>query len=168
MNESIEEPSLAYIALQVQRGRSNEVVDDVRALAGVTYAGYAVGTLDVLAKIEAKDIRSLIRLITQIGRSPGVLKTTTYLVVEGGKSKEREKQVGGIMFATAYTTANYSQLVERLAQHDSVNCVSLVLGEYDLIVEIVGKTLPEIRNAIRSIQEKEKEIVSTNTVPVLE
>ena len=168
MNELIKEPSLAYVALQVQRGRSNEVVDDVRALPGVTYEGYAGGTVDVLAKIETRDIPSLIRLISQIGRSPGVLKTTTYLVVEGGKSKGREKEIGAVMFATAYTTANYSQLVEKVSKHDSVNCVSLVLGEYDLIVEIVGKALPEIRNAIRSIQEKQKEIVSTNTVPVSE
>ena len=68
----------AYILIEVQVGRTVEVVHSLRQLHGVSSADIVTGPFDVIALIEAPNMAAVADLVTGLIQGiPGVLKTIT-------------------------------------------------------------------------------------------
>ncbi len=71
----------AYILIEAEVGRANQVVETLRALEGVQQADVITGVFDVIACVEASDIPSMANLVTaKLQASRGVLRTITCVV----------------------------------------------------------------------------------------
>jgi DNA-binding Lrp family transcriptional regulator len=72
----------AYIFIETTPGKSTQLAQTLVKLPGVRMAHPVTGSYDVIALVEAEDVAALGQFITrQIHRLPGVLKTTTNVVV---------------------------------------------------------------------------------------
>ena len=72
----------AYVFIESTPGRSSQVAQSLANLPGVQKAHSVTGSYDVIALVEAEDVTALGQFITRhIHRLPGVLKTTTNVVV---------------------------------------------------------------------------------------
>ena len=68
----------AYILIETQVGRGNQVALALRALEGVISADVVTGTFDIIALIEAPDMSAMADLVTgQVQGIRGVLRTIT-------------------------------------------------------------------------------------------
>jgi DNA-binding Lrp family transcriptional regulator len=75
-------PIQAYIFVETTPGKPAQVADAVSKLPGVKMAHAVTGSYDVIALVEAKDVTALGEFISaRVHRLPGVLKTTTNVVV---------------------------------------------------------------------------------------
>ncbi len=72
----------AYVFIESTPGKADQVVEAVAQLPGVKMTHAVTGSYDVIAFVEAKDVTALGELISsRVHRVPGVLKTTTNVVV---------------------------------------------------------------------------------------
>ena len=68
----------AFILIEVQVGRTNQVAAALRQINGVRYADVITGPHDVIACIEAADMATVAETVTgQVQGVRGVLKTIT-------------------------------------------------------------------------------------------
>ena len=71
-------PTRAFILVETQVGRANQVVQALRALPGVMSADVVTGTFDVIALIEVDNMAAMAELVTgQMQGIRGVLRTIT-------------------------------------------------------------------------------------------
>lgn len=73
----------AYILIDIRTGEIQEVVRQIRRVAGVLQATMVLGPYDAVAEVEAEDVKSIGRILAaEIQPIPGVLDTLTCLAVE--------------------------------------------------------------------------------------
>jgi DNA-binding Lrp family transcriptional regulator len=73
----------AYVFIESTLGKAAQVADAAARLPGVKTAHAVTGSYDVIAFVEAKDVAALGEFIrARVHRLPGVLKTTTNVVVD--------------------------------------------------------------------------------------
>ncbi len=73
----------AYVLINVQAGEIREVVRQVRRVEGVREANMTFGPYDVVAVVEAGDVKALGAILaSSIQPVPGVVETLTCLAVE--------------------------------------------------------------------------------------
>jgi len=73
----------AYVLVDCAPGKPFEIVDALRTLTGIKTAYAVTGSYDVIAFVQAGSMAELGDLLSRhIHRLPGVLKTTTSVVVE--------------------------------------------------------------------------------------
>jgi DNA-binding Lrp family transcriptional regulator len=78
----------AYVCIECAPGRPNQVADALSGLPGVEMAHAVTGSYDVIAFVRAEGMAELGDLLSRrIHRLPGVLKTTTNVVVQGGAGR---------------------------------------------------------------------------------
>lgn len=74
----------AYVFIECAPGKPTDVGDALARLPGVEMAHAVTGSYDVIAFVRVEDMASLGDLLSRhIHRLPGVLKTTTNVVVRG-------------------------------------------------------------------------------------
>lgn len=72
----------AYILIQTEVGKAQQVSEDVRSIDGVEEANNVTGPYDVVVKVEAPDMDALGRLVvSQIQMLRGITRTLTCPVV---------------------------------------------------------------------------------------
>jgi DNA-binding Lrp family transcriptional regulator len=73
----------AYVFIECTLGKAGQVADAMTKLPHVKMAHAVTGSYDVIAFLEIKDVTALGEFLTgRIHRLPGVLKTTTNVVVD--------------------------------------------------------------------------------------
>lgn len=73
----------AYVFVETSPGKPGQVAGALAKLPGVKMAHAVTGSYDVIAFVEAEDVTALGELISaRVHRLPGVLKTTTNVVVD--------------------------------------------------------------------------------------
>lgn len=73
----------AYVLISASAGKALQVVDDLTGQPGITQVDAITGEYDVIAQVEAADIRSLGSLvIDKIQSSRNVFKTITCFAVQ--------------------------------------------------------------------------------------
>ena len=73
----------AYVFIETTPGKAAQVSDGAAKLPGVKMAHAVTGSYDVIAFVEAKDMAALGEFISaRVHRLPGVLKTTTNVVMD--------------------------------------------------------------------------------------
>ncbi len=73
----------AFIFLECTVGKAKEVAKKVAKMHGVQIAHAVTGAYDVIALIEAPDVNALgTAVVSKIQAVPGVLRTSTNVVVE--------------------------------------------------------------------------------------
>ena len=71
-------PTKAFILIEVQVGRANNVADSLRSLQEVTSAEVVTGPYDIIASIHVSDMAAMADLVTsQMQSIRGVIKTIT-------------------------------------------------------------------------------------------
>ena len=76
-------PVLAFIFLECTVGKAKEVAKKVAKIGGVKVSHAVTGVYDVIALIEAPDVNALgTAVVSKIQAVPGVLRTSTNVVVE--------------------------------------------------------------------------------------
>ena len=71
-------PTRAFILIETQVGRANQVVQALRSLPGVISADVVTGSFDVIALIEVDTMGAMAELVTgQMQSIRGVLRTIT-------------------------------------------------------------------------------------------
>ena len=71
-------PTKAFILIEVQVGRANNVADTLRSLQAVTSAEVVTGPYDIIASIQVSDMAAMADLVTsQMQSIRGVIKTIT-------------------------------------------------------------------------------------------
>jgi len=72
----------AYVLIQTEQGRMDEVVQRISQIAGVTDVDIVTGPYDAIARVAADDIDILGRLVvSQLQTVGGVVRTLTCPVV---------------------------------------------------------------------------------------
>ncbi|MDE9367846.1 Lrp/AsnC ligand binding domain-containing protein [Luteipulveratus sp. YIM 133132] len=72
----------AYILIQTDVGKASSVATDVAAIEGVALSEDVTGPYDVIARIEAKTVDELGKLvIAKIQDVPGITRTLTCTIV---------------------------------------------------------------------------------------
>ena len=72
----------AYILIQTEVGKAAKVAESIAGLAGVTMAEDVTGPYDVIARVEARNVDELGKLvIARIQDVPGITRTLTCTVV---------------------------------------------------------------------------------------
>ena len=73
----------AFIFLECTVGKAKEVAKKVAKMNGVQLANAVTGAYDVIALIQAPDVNALgTTIVSKIQGVPGVLRTSTNVVVE--------------------------------------------------------------------------------------
>ncbi|MFB6154842.1 MAG: Lrp/AsnC family transcriptional regulator [Haloferacaceae archaeon] len=73
----------AYVAIITGTGSSPDVVEEVRATAGVTEAHVVAGAYDVIAEIEVDDVASILEVVSStLQHIEGVGTTRTYVTLD--------------------------------------------------------------------------------------
>lgn len=73
----------AYVFVECAPGKPTQVAEALTKVAGVEMAHAVTGAYDVIAFVRAESVEALGDLLShQIHRLPGVLKTTTNVVVQ--------------------------------------------------------------------------------------
>ena len=73
----------AYLKIDVDPGKENDVRTALRAIAGVKSVDLTSGEQDLIALIEAGNPEELLNLVvSQLRTIPGIRKTTTNLILE--------------------------------------------------------------------------------------
>ena len=68
----------AFILIEVEVGRANQVVETLRAVEGIRFADIITGIHDLIACVESEDMSGVAELVTgQVQGIRGVLKTIT-------------------------------------------------------------------------------------------
>jgi len=68
----------AFILIEVEVGRANQVVEALRAVEGIRFADIITGVHDLIACLESEDMSGVAELVTgQVQGIRGVLKTIT-------------------------------------------------------------------------------------------
>jgi DNA-binding Lrp family transcriptional regulator len=76
-------PVLAFVFLECTVGKAREVATKVAKINGVRISHAVTGAFDVIVLIEAPDVNALgTAVVSKIQAVPGVLRTSTNLVVE--------------------------------------------------------------------------------------
>jgi len=74
--------AVAYILIQTEVGKAEQVSRNVRAIAGVREAENVTGPYDVVVKVEADDVDQLGRMVvSEIQMIHGITRTLTCPVV---------------------------------------------------------------------------------------
>ncbi len=74
--------AIAYVLIQTEVGKAQEVAREVRTISGVMEAENVTGPYDVLIKIEASDVDRLGKMVvTEIQMLRGITRTLTCPVV---------------------------------------------------------------------------------------
>ena len=72
---------IADVWLEVEADAIQEVARKMAEFDFISYVAYAIGAQDVSVQIIAKDTQDVYHLVTEIiGKTPGVRKTTTFIV----------------------------------------------------------------------------------------
>ncbi|MBI2371313.1 MAG: Lrp/AsnC ligand binding domain-containing protein [Deltaproteobacteria bacterium] len=75
-------PVNAFIFVETHIGKGKEVNEKIREIPGVKLSHAVTGSYDVIAFVEAEDVKVLGEfLVKRIHSIPGVFKTTTNVVV---------------------------------------------------------------------------------------
>jgi len=72
----------ACVLIRVRPGRHFQVAREIAAIPGVSSAFAVVGAADVVARIEAPDLRALAAIGTKIGDLEDVSTTETFVAAE--------------------------------------------------------------------------------------
>lgn len=74
----------ACVLIRVRPGRHQRVAGEIAGLPGITDAFPVMGTADIVARLEVKDLKALTALGTKIGNLHDVITTET-LVAAGAR-----------------------------------------------------------------------------------
>ncbi|MCL4552604.1 MAG: Lrp/AsnC ligand binding domain-containing protein [Candidatus Marsarchaeota archaeon] len=75
----------AYLLVESEAGKTNEVVDGLRRLPGITMVDAVTGPYDIVAQVTAADSDAIGKLVlNQVHGLPGVRHTLTCLVMGSG------------------------------------------------------------------------------------
>ena len=72
----------ACVLIKVRPGRHNKVAEKVAELSGVLEAFWVMGTADVVARVEVKDLKAMTALGTKIGNLKDIITTETLVAAE--------------------------------------------------------------------------------------
>ena len=70
---------VAYILMVTDIGKEHEILNQLSKIKGVTEARTVYGEFDVIARVEADDMRILDNAVTQIRKIGSVIRTVTLI-----------------------------------------------------------------------------------------
>lgn len=73
---------IAYVLIEAQVGRSDDVITELRTLEGIRSAHFVTGQYDVIAIVHVSTLADLNPLISRIQHITGINKTVTCLVID--------------------------------------------------------------------------------------
>ncbi|HDJ89510.1 MAG TPA: Lrp/AsnC family transcriptional regulator [Thermoprotei archaeon] len=76
---SSEEKIVAYVIIVVEVGKEYDVLGKLRSFENVTEARVVYGEYDLVARVEVESIKKLEKIIMEIRRIPGVLRSATLI-----------------------------------------------------------------------------------------
>ncbi len=74
-----DEKIVAYVILVVEVGKEYDVLDKLKSLEGITEARVVYGEYDIIVRMEVNSIKMLERLVMNIRRIKGVLRSVTLI-----------------------------------------------------------------------------------------
>ncbi len=167
-----------YLFIQTEPGMATSVMNALVQAKAVTRAAAITGKHDVFARIDNVEFNELgTRLVDQVQRTPGVLRTTTSagLPVSAAFTRPTGISIPTMPLRTAATSQPQALVFARvqpgmgeaalktLSQAKSVLSLALLTGEYDAVMQVSGPTVEAIaRKVMREIQTVPG-IVSTTT-----
>lgn len=74
----------AYLFINMKTGSGTKIVEDIRKIPEVKQANIVTGMYDIIAYVEASDIKTLgDTVLTKIQKVPGIDRTVTSVCVQG-------------------------------------------------------------------------------------
>lgn len=70
---------VAYILMVTDIGKEHEILNQLSKIKGVTEARTVYGEFDLIARVEANDMRTLDNAVTQIRKIGSVIRTVTLI-----------------------------------------------------------------------------------------
>jgi len=72
----------AYVLLVVTTGREKDVLREVKRIGGVSEASVVYGDYDLIAKVEAPNLRDLNKIVMRIRSLNSVVRSSTLISVD--------------------------------------------------------------------------------------
>ncbi|RLG79818.1 MAG: Lrp/AsnC family transcriptional regulator [Thermoprotei archaeon] len=72
----------AYVLLVVTTGREKDVLREVKRIGGVSEASVVYGDYDLIAKVEAPNLRDLNKIVMKIRSLNSVVRSSTLISVD--------------------------------------------------------------------------------------
>jgi len=68
-----------YVLVVTEVGKENEIAGSLSKIKGVTEAKTVYGEFDVVARIEAQNLKEVDEIITSLRKIPGIIRTVTLI-----------------------------------------------------------------------------------------
>lgn len=68
-----------YVLVVTEVGKENEIASALGQIKGVTEAKTVYGEFDVVARIEAQNLKEVDEIITSLRKIPGIIRTVTLI-----------------------------------------------------------------------------------------
>jgi DNA-binding Lrp family transcriptional regulator len=147
---------LAYIIAQTEPAAFNDVADVAENLKDVLKSDCVLGPADLIIKVNTKDYRSLCdEVVTRISSEvEGIIRTITYTAMEPEEpeTKVEMKKCDAYVFVNTLPKIR-PDIFANIKKVKGVVNSHLLLGEYDIVVEVEAKTLAILKDIIREIQQ---------------
>jgi DNA-binding Lrp family transcriptional regulator len=169
----------AYILIQTEPGLATTVMDSLVEGGVVDRAVALTGAHDLLARINNVDWDELTsRLLTRLQRTPGVVRSSTSIVVPETRARVSPKpsapvfhkiargEIHGLVFAkTESGTAR--DVARKVRALGGVLGVVLLTGDHDLIIQISGRSIERLATTVLGQIQSTPGVTSTSTSLVL-
>ena len=70
---------IIYVLVVTEVGKENEIAKELSKIKGVTEAKTVYGEFDVVARIEAENLREIDEIITTVRKVSGIIRTVTLI-----------------------------------------------------------------------------------------
>jgi DNA-binding Lrp family transcriptional regulator len=168
----------AYILIQTEPGLATTVMDSLVEGGVVNRAVAMTGSHDLLARINDVDWDELTsRLLTRLQRTPGVVRSSTSVVVPETRARTTlpsvpvfhriaRGEIHGLVFAkTESGTAR--DVARKVRALDGVLGAALVTGDHDLIIQISGRSIATLATTVLNQIQSTPGVMTTSTSLIL-
>ena len=169
----------AYVLLQTEPGLAPTVMNALDESGLVDRALCITGDHDVFARvndIEWSDLKD--RLLNRLQRVPGVVRSSTSLVVPTSSvarttgprmpvfHRVADNTISALVFINIEAGAA-RDVVRAIAAHKGVLGLAVVTGGYDVIVQVEGRSIERLANTVLSDLQTIPGVTNTTTALIL-
>lgn len=168
---------MSYVLITCDTGHEQSIISELKEIKGIREVYGVFGTYDLITRIDESDRDSIISISNKIRNNPYVRATLTLFGNNGAvinKTRNQQEYESIIQhMAQAYVMITCQKdreqkILEKMTTIPEVIEVSLIVGQYDMAIQVAAPTYNEISDIVTKQIRKIDGIKSTNTLNVIQ
>ncbi len=143
------------IIATVQPKMRNQVVEQLKHIAGITYFSPLAGRFDFAIELKAADQKQVYELINKVRSIIGVTSTRSYTPFEGfanGKNIQASDSLA-LVLLHVNEQMQAQKVLQSMEQYTQVRNAYAVPGEFDILATVYGKNQEDILSQVSKIDD---------------